>query len=1156
MPLTVAELNAILEADIRPLQSALTEAGQRIQQLEGKVNNASQSMNYGWRILSSDLMRYVSLPLGLAGAAALKMSVDFEDAFAKIEGLTSVSGAALDAMRQKVLDLSSATGKGPQELAEAAYFIASSGVEGAAALDALEVSAKAAAAGLGETKFIADAVTSAMNAYKGEGLSAASATDTLVAAVREGKGEADAFAKTIGFVVPMASELGVSFEEVAAAMAAMTRIGMSAQTASTSLRQVLAAIFRPTQMATEAMAEYGLSAEGLRRQLDEEGLLATLTRMKDATRGDEEAFISMLGRVNGVTGALALVGDAAGETAGVFERMADTTGSMEQAFDTASQTSGFKMRQAFADIQQAAIHLGDSFAPIAASVAKGAAGIAEAFGNLTPEAQKALVGIAGGLALLGPGIKVAQDLRIAWAALSSTMTLSGGVMAAAIGSVAVLAVQTFANHQKNARIAAEQQEQFTQVMRDAQDPTQALIDKYNALVEAMPKVAKGAAEGAEAVKAAEADYLAAQAAARGLTGEFAQLGLGLETINRAAMDGGSGLNTLLVTLDGTPGSMQRARASMEELTTAQQQVATAILDQVESGALSARQAQELGAALGNVTRRTEEQTRALGEAAKRYVEESVLRNPAIKSIVDEAMARSTATDELGRYIDVGQRLQSIQQDWLSIDFPGVVQAEAAAVEQGARAHYDAATAVAAHKEWLDSLVTSYTNTFEAALRSVRAEDNFSAALARLDSTSRSTGSSVSSNASRMASATDALTAARERLGRAEESVNEAMAEAEERTARAQRDAQRSLEDADRRVASSMKSRGRLEEDLAKEREEILSDSARRAADLEERRNAVLGGRGVRKSEKIKAEADYQDALADLAGETDRRLAELEEESVRRRESAAEDVADAERQSARAREDVSTRLADVAKQNEDRIAAAKQAVIDANRNVEASERGIAQAAEGASRRIIGAHDSVAESSRKNLEIIDNAAKVAFDTIKEMIEQQAPVDDVKKKTDEYADRIREAGLTHGVAADKVNLYAEALERSARAYWLNTMGLSARAYVVEQAGAGNTEGALRAARAANPQEFFGTRASGGPVQPYATYRINENGTELLTMGSKSGYITPAGRGGAGGGGVVNHITINLPPGSNGEDVVAAIRRYELSNGSSWRSNSGWSG
>ena len=53
-------------------------------------------------------------------------------------------------------------------------------------------------------------------------------------------------------------------------------------------------------------------------------------------------------------------------------------------------------------------------------------------------------------------------------------------------------------------------------------------------------------------------------------------------------------------------------------------------------------------------------------------------------------------------------------------------------------------------------------------------------------------------------------------------------------------------------------------------------------------------------------------------------------------------------------------------------------------------------------------------------------------------------------------------------------------------------------------------------SPFALDGARANGGPVKAYATYRINEDGTEYLTMGNKGGYITPAraNSGGNGGG------------------------------------------
>jgi hypothetical protein len=76
---------------------------------------------------------------------------------------------------------------------------------------------KAAAVGLGETKTIADLATSAMNAYGSDTLSASAATDILATAVREGKLEASELAGSMGGVIPIASNLGVEFHEVAGA---------------------------------------------------------------------------------------------------------------------------------------------------------------------------------------------------------------------------------------------------------------------------------------------------------------------------------------------------------------------------------------------------------------------------------------------------------------------------------------------------------------------------------------------------------------------------------------------------------------------------------------------------------------------------------------------------------------------------------------------------------------------------------------------------------------------------------------------------------------------------------------------------------------------------------------------------------------------------
>lgn len=76
-------------------------------------------------------------------------------------------------------------------------------------------------------------------------------------------------------------------------------------------------------------------------------------------------------------------------------------------------------------------------------------------------------------------------------------------------------------------------------------------------------------------------------------------------------------------------------------------------------------------------------------------------------------------------------------------------------------------------------------------------------------------------------------------------------------------------------------------------------------------------------------------------------------------------------------------------------------------------------------------------------------------------------------------------------------------------------------------------------------GARAAGGPVSAGMPYLVGEQGPEVMVP-SVSGTVVPNDRLG---GSVTNNITINMPPGSKGQDVVNAIRTYERTNGKAWR-------
>ena len=128
----------------------------------------------------------VSLPIAAAGGAAIKVATDYEASLTKIKTLVGINAKQVDDWGKQILEKSGDLGRGPNELAEALFFVTSAGLRSAAALDVVEMSAKASVVGLGNTAIVAKLVVSAMQAYSKSNLTAKDSVDALMATVRFG----------------------------------------------------------------------------------------------------------------------------------------------------------------------------------------------------------------------------------------------------------------------------------------------------------------------------------------------------------------------------------------------------------------------------------------------------------------------------------------------------------------------------------------------------------------------------------------------------------------------------------------------------------------------------------------------------------------------------------------------------------------------------------------------------------------------------------------------------------------------------------------------------------------------------------------------------------------------------------------------------------
>ena len=429
--MNIGHLRAVLTVDTRQFTSGLQTANKQLAAAGKRMQVVGQSISM-----------YLSLPMALAAGAAVKMSSDFEASMSKITGLVGVAKSEVDAMKGSVLSLSGATAQAPTELADALFFVTSAGIKGAEAMDVLEMSAKAAAAGLGETEVVADLVTSAMNAYGSSVLSAEQATNILVATVREGKAPADALAGAMGQVLPIASQMGVSFDQVGAAVAAMTRTGTEATTASMQLKNILNAILKPTQQAEDAMAQMGTSSAILRKQLREKGLISVLGFLREQMKTNEQAMAQVFPNIRALSGALDLMGANAEDNIAIFERMKDTTGALEDAFESASGTMKFKFNAAMAEMKAGMVKMGDAFIPVALSIAKGLKSMAQWFTNLSGTTKKVIAAITTMTVVAGPLLMIFGAMATAIAAVSAPLLAVVGGIAALTGGMILLSNRT------------------------------------------------------------------------------------------------------------------------------------------------------------------------------------------------------------------------------------------------------------------------------------------------------------------------------------------------------------------------------------------------------------------------------------------------------------------------------------------------------------------------------------------------------------------------------------------------------------------------------------------------------------------------------------------------------------------------------------------
>jgi len=468
-----SNLKINITGDSSKLKNALSSANSQMNAFGKKMQSVGRSMS-----------TQLTLPIVAAGAAATKLALDFDKSMTQIESLVGVAADEVAKMGEAAKTMATETGRSANEAGGALFFITSAGLRGSQATDVFNESLKAAAVGLGETKTIADLATSAMNAYGAENLSATAATDVLTSAVRLGKLEASELAGAMGGVIPIASNMGVGFDEVGAALAAMSKTGTNAANGATQLNAILTTIAKPTADAEAAFNKMGFTSDSLKETLAEKGLMGTLSMLKQGLDATGQEFTDIAPNVRAWKGVLDLTGSSMNDNIALFDEMTRATGATDEAFKKTSQSASFKFAQGMATMKNSLMEIGQIVLPAVikavTKLSEFVKGLADSFKNLSPETQNIILTLTGILAAAGPLLVIFGKLMTGISALGpilkiaavgfrllTTAMLANPILAVAAAIAAVvLALRSYKKAQNEATAASIGKLDIVQVNED------------------------------------------------------------------------------------------------------------------------------------------------------------------------------------------------------------------------------------------------------------------------------------------------------------------------------------------------------------------------------------------------------------------------------------------------------------------------------------------------------------------------------------------------------------------------------------------------------------------------------------------------------------------------------------------------------------------
>lgn len=425
------EVEIKLGANIRGFEKSLNRASQRLQGMGDRMQSIGTNMS-----------KFVSLPLALAGGAAVKFATTFDAKAQEVRATAGLTAEDIDKIKDSVRSTAASTGQAMDDIFDATQKAVSGSLNLVESQALVERAAKASAAGFGEMERLVDVSTTAFDLFGDKADSAEQILDQIAKGAQNTQVNVSEMAGAFSRGASTAANLGVHQNELISILGVVSERFGDTQRGGRAVAEMLRQLQKPTKEAETIINQLFGSVDNLHENMRDDliGTLQTLkSRLADTQFGLEDVVTSG----QSLDAIQSLLSDGGERVAEVFGMQADAAGTVNSAFAD-SESFSRMLARAWNTLQSALIPVGETIIGIIQPALEGLVSkvqnATEWFNDLSSGSQRLIVILGGIAAAIGPVLAgIGMFTAAIGAALPAIAALTGpiGLVTAAVITLGV-----------------------------------------------------------------------------------------------------------------------------------------------------------------------------------------------------------------------------------------------------------------------------------------------------------------------------------------------------------------------------------------------------------------------------------------------------------------------------------------------------------------------------------------------------------------------------------------------------------------------------------------------------------------------------------------------------------------------------------------------